>query len=156
MNSEKLNASVRYLNKVGESNLEKMKVDAPELAQRFEKLGALLSNENFAKQFAACADKEAAAKLFADHDFEITLEEAGDLMTQIKTMAQKLIDNDGELQEEDLELVSGGWSWIRFLEIVCFTCITVSGAALGTIICPGVGSAIGAVIGAAIGNAIAG
>ena len=61
-----------------------------------------------------------------------------------------------ELTDDQLEQVAGGWSWVRFLEITCFTCITVSCCALGTIICPGVGSAIGALIGAVIGDAIAG
>ena len=154
MNSEKLNASVRYLNKVGESNLEMMKKDAPEVAQRFEQLGALLSNENFAKQFAACADPEAAAKLFADHDFEITLEEVGDLMNLIKALCQKLLDNDGELREEDLEQISGGWSWVSFLEQACLVTFIAAGTVFGSCICLGAGSVIGAAIGGLIADAI--
>ena len=80
MNQEKLNASVRYLNKTGEANLEKLKAANHEEAERFAKLGELLSNEEFANQFVACADKEAAARLFADHDFAITMEELEEMM----------------------------------------------------------------------------
>ena len=53
-----LKASLRSMDKMGERNLEQLRESAPEQTERLEKLGNLLSNEDFAKQFAACADKD--------------------------------------------------------------------------------------------------
>ena len=154
MNQEKLNASVRYLNKTGEANLEKLKAANHEEAERFAKLGELLSNESFAKQFVACADKEAAAKLFADHDFAITMEELEDLIVQIKTLRQQLLNNDGELSEDALEMVAGGFNWKGFLEGLFVSYTTVLGTLIGTAICPGAGTVVGAAAGALVGGLI--
>ena len=149
-----LKASLRMLDKMGERNLEQLRESAPEQTERLEKLGNLLSNEDFAKQFAACADKEAAAKLFADHGFEITMEELEALMAQIKAIFQKLVENDGELSEEDLEMIAGGISESS-IDSFLVGFFGVIGAAVGTIICPGLGGYLGAVIGCAIGGYMA-
>jgi predicted ribosomally synthesized peptide with nif11-like leader len=154
MNKEKLNASVRYLNKVGEANLEKMRAADHEEAERFAKLGELLSNEAFAQQFVACADKEAAAKLFAAQGFEITMEELEDLIVQIKNLRQQLLNNDGELSEDALEIVAGGFNWKGLLQGLFVSYTTVLGTLIGTAICPGLGTVLGTAAGAIVGGLI--
>lgn len=155
VNQENLNASVRYLDKVGEANMEKLRESNPELAERLDKLGSLFGSEDFCKQLAACADKEAAAKLFADHGFEITMEELEALMAQIKGICRKLVENDGELSEEDLEMVAGGAISESTIDSFLVGFFSVIGAAIGTVICPGIGSYIGAAVGGAVGGYMA-
>ncbi len=113
-------------------------------------LGILLSNEDFCKQFVTCPDKQTAVQLFADHCFPLSEEEAAALMAYIKGIAARLIENDGELSEEDLELISGGAVIGGIMGAICGGLL---GAAIGSIFgCPGIGAAIGIAIGVAIGG----
>ena len=147
INRENLSASARMLDKMGEMNLQRMKEADPTAAEQMEKLGNLLSSEDFCKQFAACADNEAAAKLFADNGFAITAEQVEALMTQIKAIGQKLVDNDGELPEEDLEMIAGGSSKELLKEVMVVSGMGF-GASVGSAICPGIGTIIGFFVGA--------
>ena len=148
INNENLSASVRMLDKMGEMQLQHMKENDPAAAEQMEKLSNLLSSEDFCKQFAACADNEAAAKLFADNGFALTAEQAEALMAQIKAIAQKLVDNDGELEEEDLEVIAGGASKELLKEVMVVSGMGF-GASVGSAILPGVGSFLGWIIGTA-------
>ena len=151
INRENLNGSLRMLDKMGEMELQRMKENDPAAAEQMEKLGNLLGSEDFCKQFAACADNEAAAKLFADNGFAITAEQVEALMTQIKAIGQKLVDNDGELPEEDLEMIAGGAAKKNegALKGIMYTSGGIFGLSLGSAILPGVGSFIGWMIGTA-------
>ena len=151
MNQEKLNAAVRYLEKMGESNVEQIKANDPELANRFEKLGELLANVEFSKALTSCTDYESAAKLFADKGFEITMEELKALNNQMKYLCEKLVSNDGELGEDDLEMVAGGkLGWI----LACLASAAGFGASIGSAIIPGIGTAVGACVGLVVGAII--
>lgn len=149
INPENLSASLRMLDKKGEMALQLMKETDPAAAEQMEMLGNLFSSEDFCKQFAACADTETAAKLFADNGFAITAEQAESLMTQIKAIGRKLVDNDGELDDADLVMIAGG-SKEDALEGICYASGGVFGMSVGTAICPGLGSFLGWVIGTAL------
>ena len=147
INQNSLNASLRFLDKMGQSNAEMLKQTDPEQGERMEKLGALLANEDFCQKFISCTTKQEAYKLFADNGSDLTEEEINGLALQIKALTQKLIENDGELSEEDLEQIAGGMS--TNTAIGCGVVgSAVGGAGIGTLICPGIGSLIGALIGA--------
>ena len=67
VNQEKLNASLRFLDKMGERNLEQLKATDPAAAQQMEKIGKLFSDMDFDKQLLACTENQAMVKLFAEH-----------------------------------------------------------------------------------------
>ncbi len=76
------------------------------------------------------------------------------MLVQKMVICQKLVENDGELSEEDLEMIAGGISESS-IDSFLVGFFGVIGAAVGTIICPGVGSYIGTAIGGAIGGYMA-
>ena len=146
INMENMNASLRMLDKMGEMTLHHMKETDPAAAEQLEKLGNLFNNEDFCKQFVACENKETAAKLFADNGFALTMEQVEALMTQLKAIGRKLVDNDGQLTEADLEMIAGG-STEDALKGICYTSGGVFGISVGTAICPGLGTFIGFILG---------
>ena len=108
INQDNLNASIRMLDKMGEANLEQLKLVDEAQAERMEKLGELFKSQSFLDQFIAIPDLPAAHKLFEDNGLPLSQVEMDGLMLQIKTLVKKLLDNDGELSEEDLEQIAGG------------------------------------------------
>ena len=154
INQDNLNATLRMLDKMGEATLEQLKLTDPQQAERMEQLSALLSSEDFCKEFLACTEKPAAVKLFADNGMEMTEDDIAVLAAQIHAMAQKLVENDGELSEEDLEQIAGGglFAWIAGIGAALSGGMTgaMFGAMFGSVI-PGIGTAIGAAIGGIIG-----
>ena len=149
INQDNLNATLRMLNKMGEANLEQLKNTNHEQAEQVEKLGILLSNEDFCKQFVTSPDKQTAVQLFADHGLVLTEEDVTVLANQIRSIVQKLMDNDGSLSEADLEQIAGGFSVGGSLMGTIVG--TLIGAVIGSICCPGLGTAAG--VAAAIGIA---
>ena len=154
INQEKLNGSIRYLNKMGDMTVESLREAAPEVSERLERLGELLKDEEFCKQFLTSESKASAAKLFADRGFDITDEELTALATRTRDLVCQLIENGGELSEEDLEQVAGGVTW----DDVTKMSLTVSGVGglLGTMVAPGLGTIMGIGLGAATGVVISG
>lgn len=159
INQDNLNASVRMLDKIGETNLAQLKLVDAAQAERMEKLGELLKSQSFLDQFIACPDLQAAHKLFEDNGLLLSQEEMDGLMLQIKTFAKKLLDNDGVLSEEDLEQVAGGLSagainggaiGVFFGVAAGFFKGSAIGASIGSVV-PGFGTAVGGVIGAVVG-----
>ena len=152
INQEKLNASIRYLNKVGDMRVESLREAAPEVSERLERLGELLKNEEFCNQFVTSESKEAAAKLFTDRGFDITDEELTALAAQIRKFTHSLIENGGELSEEDLEQVAGGASDFTWDDVGTTALAGAGiGAAIGTGVCPGFGTVMGVGFGAIAG-----
>ena len=152
INQEKLNASLRYFDKMGEQNLEQLKAADPDAAQQVEKLNAVLRNEEFLQRFVVCANKQEGVKLFADYGFTVTEEEVAELAAYTMKIANKLMEHDGGLSEEELEQIAGGWTWSGFIAGLA------SGAMMGSVIgsAGGIGIAIGAVAIGAVVGAIAG
>ena len=140
INQEKLNASARYLNKLGEANVERLRSTHPEQAQQLEQLSTLFSDQDFCGQFLACPDKQTAVRLFADHGLSLTEEDITGLTIQINALLEKLVANDGELSEDDLEQITGG-DWLGGLLGGIGGAILGAGLmALATVIAPGVGN----------------
>lgn len=71
-----------------------------------EKLSPLWENEEFVKAMAAAETDEDVIKLFADNGISVTEEEVAEVRASAATM--------GELDEEDLEEVSGGFIMAAF------------------------------------------
>ena len=80
INQDNLNASVRMLDKIGEANLEQLKLVDEAQAERMEKLGELLKSQSFLDQFIASPDLQAAHKLFEDNGVPLSQEEMDGLM----------------------------------------------------------------------------
>lgn len=151
INMENMNASLRMLDKMGEMTLHHMKETDPAAAEQLEKLGNLFNNEDFCKQFVACENKETAAKLFADNGFALTMEQVEALMTQLKAIGRKLVDNNGQLTEADLEMIAGGEGaglTENAAKGIMYASGAVAGASIGTAICPVLGTVIGFFLGA--------
>ena len=154
INQEALNTTLRFLEKMGQSNMEQLKQTDPVNSQQLDKLDALFNNMEFCQQFLSCADKQEAVRLFADHGFTFTEEHIDKLVFQINGLIQKLMENDGVLNEEDLEQIAGGASATGGLigALTGFTTGASVGALWGTLFCPGIGSLIGAIVGGAVGG----
>ncbi len=158
INQDNLNASIRMLDKLGEAKIEHIKLVDEAQGERMEKLGELLSSQSFLDQFIALPDFQTAHKLFEDHGVLLSQEELDGWMLQIKALVKKLLENDGELSEEDLEHVSGGLS-------DAVVGIGAAGAAVGAgvgilvgsgfgSVIPVLGTTVGAVVGAAVGTVV--
>ena len=149
INQEKLNASIRYLNKMGDMTAESLREAAPEVSERLEHLGEWLKDEEFCKQFVTSESKEAAAKLFTDRGFDITDEELTALATRTRELVYPLMENGGELSEEELERVAGGadkyTTWSDVGKAVALG--AGAGLVVGTGVAPGIGTLIGTGVG---------
>lgn len=83
-----------------------------------EKLVMIFQNEEFKHESQGMKTAEDLQKLLAKYGLELTMDEVYGLCAQI-ACSQK----DGELDEEDLETVSGGAAWVAVaaigLGVVC-------------------------------------
>lgn len=154
MNKESLQANLKMLDKKGELTLETARQQDPALAAKLEKIKELFENEDFVKTFASCTSIADAAALFAENGLELTEAEVEGLVNQIRIIIEKLVENGGELSEEDLEQIAGGINW-SVLGI--FGGNVAGGAAIGAIVgsfIPGLGTALGAIIGGVVGSGL--
>ena len=154
INQENLNSTLRFLEKMGEVQLEQLKVTDPQQAENMEKLGALFTNEEFCQQFLRSANQQEAVQLFADHGFDLTVDQIDRLVLQLNGLMKKLMENDGVLSEEDLEQIAGGANTAAGI-VGGLSGVPVgfmAGATAGSVICPGIGTLIGAIIGGVLGG----
>jgi hypothetical protein len=176
--AENLQNTAYMLQKRKDMMLEQARQEG-EIPASVEKYLELMNQESFAKEFANCASEEAVKELFDRNGIDFTAEEIDAILIGIGTMMQKLEENDGELSEEDLEMVAGGWSWKNFLTgvvaglvggiIMTAACVAaivavgatggvatplvIAGAAKAIAVGAAVGTAVGAAVGAALGVA---
>lgn len=143
MNKEALNASLRMIDKYGERNIELLRQQDAAAAEKMEKVGELLKDEAFIAAFLAADSAEEAAALFVGRGVEMGAEETTQLAKQIVSLSNKLLENDGELTEEELEQIAGGWNWAAFG--VGLAGGAAVGAMFGSMVGP-VGTAVGAVV----------
>ncbi|MGN0585464.1 MAG: hypothetical protein ACI4JD_08420 [Ruminococcus sp.] len=87
------------------------------MEERFVKASELLGREDFAEKLKLVESPEDVQKLFADNGVELSLED-------IENMAMESMKNadDGEIDEDDLDNVSGGF--------VTTACFVIGGASL--------------------------
>ena len=105
-----------------------------------EKFMELLKDEAFVKDFANCASAEAMKELLDQNGVDFSMEEIDSLLIGIGTLALKLEENNGELSEEELEMIAGGFSWTAFwaglgggmlMAAVCIGCAAAMGFTSG-------------------------
>ena len=156
INQENLNSSLRFLEKQGEISMAQLKEADLQQAEKLEGVAVLFRSEEFCKQFLDCPDKQTAIQLFADNGFSMTEEEVEVMFLLVNTFSQKLLDNDGQLSEEDLEMVAGG-----SIGMTLFGWVTggiagsVVGLTIGSLLClliPPLSFAVGAGVATAIGG----
>jgi hypothetical protein len=156
INQDNLNSSLRFLEKQGEISMAQLKEADLQQAEKLEGVAVLFRSEEFCKQFLACPDKQTAVQLFADNGFSMTEEEVEVMFLLVNTFSQKLLDNNGELSEEDLEMVAGGSIG---KSIFGFLIGGIPGAfvglAIGSLLCvliPPLSFAVGAGVATAVGG----
>lgn len=89
------------------------------MEERFVKASELLEKDDFAEKLKLVESPEDVQKLFADNGVELSLED-------IKNIAMESMKNadDGEIDEEDLDNVSGGFV------LSTTACVVIGGASL--------------------------
>lgn len=104
----------------------------------YDKLDAILNDEEFAEAARNAESKEQLQKLFAERGLETEDE-------MVQAMFDKLVSirNGEELTEEDLALVAGG-GWRRLVYSIGAAGLVVAGAATGNpvVFAMGVGAAL--------------
>ena len=156
INQDNLNASLRFLEKQGEISMAQLKEADLQQAEKLEGMAVLFRSEEFCKQFLACPDKQTAVQLFADNGFSMTEEEVEVMFLLVNTFSQKLLDNNGELSEEDLEMVAGGNIGMKLFGWVAGGIAGgVLGLTIGSLLCvliPPLSFAVGAGVATAVGG----
>ena len=113
VNRDNLKASLRMLEKRKEMILEQAKTqDIDEQSQRIIELE---SDEAFMKKLMNCDSAEKVQALFKENGADIAMEQVNDLLKGIGELLIQLGNNDGELTEDELEQIAGGWSWKGFV-----------------------------------------
>ena len=90
---------------------------------RAEKLRDLMNDKDFVQELAKTPKAEDVKKLFAERGLVLTEDEIQDLGRIFKACVQKAQENGGELSEEDLAQVSGGF----ILTGLCLTVFLTTG-----------------------------
>ena len=78
----------------------------------FEKLTRVMASDEFNVRFDSCVSMGDLLALLKEYDIEITADELENYLGSITGP----VGEDGELDEDDLEMVSGGgaiWNWIQ-------------------------------------------
>ncbi len=101
------------------------------------KFEELLGNEEFRVQLKGLKDRAAIKSLFSNNGLELS----DDILDVVEKEINRLEQN-GELDENTLDFVSGGWSWKGFGTGL------IVGAGMGFTAGGGYGAIAGAVIGA--------
>ncbi len=89
----------------------------------YTKLSELFQTKEFKDEAQGCKTMEDFQKCFAKHGVEMTESEVVDVISQIAEKQKEL--DDGQISEEDLENVSGGFaiSTLAFCIIVGVVCV---------------------------------
>ena len=111
---ENLMNTARMLEKKTNIMLEQARLEG-EIPASAEKFLELMGQESFVKEFNNCASAEAVKELLDRNGVDFTMEEIDAILVGIGTMLLKVEENNGELTEEDLEQIAGGWSLKTFL-----------------------------------------
>ena len=140
--AENLINTARMLEKRSAMLMEQARMEG-EVPASAEKFMELLHDEAFSKEFFNCASEAAVKELLDRNGVDFSMEEIDAIMVGVGTTLQKLEENNGELTEEDLEQVAGGWSWGGFFKGIGLGIVV--GAIMGAIVvgCIAVSAATG-------------
>ena len=118
--------------------------------EMLEKIGEVLENEDVRRALQDAANAEEIVKVFAEQGVELDLDAA-----QVVAERVRKFKDDGELTEEEMELVAGGrGGWKKFWN----GCKAVAATAIGCVVGGGITAAsggTGVVGGVMVGSAIA-
>ena len=114
VNQENLKASARMLEKRKDMILEQANME--ELDEQSRKIIELESDETFTKELMNCGSAEKVQALFKENGVNLSMEQVNDLLKSVGELILKLDQNDGELTDDELEQISGGWSWLGALK----------------------------------------
>ena len=112
VNQENLKASVRMLEKRKDMMVEQMKND--NIDDKSKKMLELIEDKAFINELMQCGNVESIQDLYKKNGFDISAEQVNDLLKCVGELIINLDKNDGELTEEELENIAGGWSWGGF------------------------------------------
>ena len=87
-----------------------------EVPASVEKFMELLNHDSFREEVMNCASAEAVKELLDRNGVDFSMEEIDAILIAVGNTMIKLEENNGELSEEDLEQVAGGWSWGGFFK----------------------------------------
>ena len=114
---ENMKNTAHMLEKRSAMMLEQARMEG-EVPADVEKFLDLLHDEAFRTDFMNCASAEAVKELLDRNGIPFTMEDIDAMLMAISATLQKLDENNGELTEEDLEQIAGGWSWGCFFKNV--------------------------------------
>ena len=112
--AENMKNTAYMLEKRSGMMVERARMDGT-LTPAEEKLVEHLEDKAFVQKLLNCGSAEAVKNLMDQNCIDIAMEEIQSMLAMIGTLAQKLEENDGELSDEELETVAGGWSWMGAL-----------------------------------------
>jgi hypothetical protein len=130
------------LEKRSQMMLEQAKADGA-VSPAEEKFIELMKHESFVREFSNCTSFEAAKELLERNGVDMPMEELQNILTAAANILIKLEENNGELTDEDLEQVAGGWTWGGFFKglvmgvVVTAVIVAVAAAAIATSVATG-------------------
>ena len=113
--AENLKNTAYMLEKRSAMLMEQARLEG-EVPASVEKLMELLHHDSFREELMNCASAEAVKELLDRNGIDFSMEEIDAMMIAVGSTLIKLEENNGELSEEDLEQVAGGWSWGGFFK----------------------------------------
>ena len=108
--TENMQNTARMLEKRSAMLLEQAKADGV-VSPAEEKFIELMKHESFVQEFGNCTSLEAMKELLERNGVDFTMDEMKAILIGAGTIVRKAEENNGELSEEDLEMVAGGRSW---------------------------------------------
>lgn len=112
------------------------------MEERINKLNELLENDEIRFEISKTSDPDAVKKILEENGLVMTEEEFDAVMMRINDfyVENNLVDENGELTEEGLELVSGGanYLWGAAMLLKTLGGLSISGTALAV----GLGGAV--------------
>ena len=113
--TENMKNTAYMLEKRSEMMLEQARQDGT-IPAEVEKFTELMKHDSFTQALLNCASAEAVKELLDRNGVNFSMEDIDAMLVTIGTTMLKLDENNGELTEEDLEQVAGGWSWGGFFK----------------------------------------
>lgn len=158
-NNAAFQSSLSMLEKRNNMMIEQARADGV-IAPAEEKFLALLKDEVFGKELANCASAEEVKELMDKNGVDFSMEYIQEMLVAIGKLANTLEANNGELSEEELEQIAGGWSWGSFwrgavaigcavaaVSLAVASVVVTGGSAAIPLIAAGVGGGVGGVVG---------